>query len=117
MTTESSGQNLNGVAVGVFRHMFASDERGILASVPDGQNLSSGLANSGLATGELASSEPASADPACREALITELRRRLDEATHTLDAIQSGNVDAVVVNGPNGPQIFSLEEPDHPFRT
>jgi PAS domain S-box-containing protein len=48
---------------------------------------------------------------------IAELRRRLEEATHTLDAIQSGSVDAVVVNGPNGPQIYTLESPDHPFRT
>jgi PAS domain S-box-containing protein len=46
-----------------------------------------------------------------------DLRRRLDEALHTLDAIQNGSVDAVVVNGPNGPQIFSLESPDQPFRT
>lgn len=48
---------------------------------------------------------------------IAELRRRLDEALHTLDAIQNGSVDAVVVNGPKGPQIFSLESPDQPFRT
>jgi hypothetical protein len=34
----------------------------------------------------------------------------------TLDAIQNGSVDAVVVNGPNGPQIFSLESPEQPFR-
>lgn len=46
-----------------------------------------------------------------------ELRRRLEEAMHTLDAIQNGSVDAVVVNGPHGPQIFTLESPDHPFRT
>src|SRR5690349_10673141 len=48
---------------------------------------------------------------------VAELRRRLDEALHTLDAIQNGSVDAVVVNGPNGPQIFTLESPDQPFRT
>jgi PAS domain S-box-containing protein len=48
---------------------------------------------------------------------VEELRRRLDEALHTLDAIQNGSVDAVVVNGPNGPQIFTLESPDQPFRT
>jgi PAS domain S-box-containing protein len=46
-----------------------------------------------------------------------ELRRRLEDALHTLDAIQNGSVDAVVVNGPHGPQIFTLESPDHPFRT
>lgn len=48
---------------------------------------------------------------------LAELRRRLDEALHTLDAIQNGSVDAVVVNGPKGPQIFTLESPDQPFRT
>lgn len=48
---------------------------------------------------------------------VGELRRRLEEALHTLDAIQNGSVDAVVVNGPNGPQIFTLESPDQPFRT
>ena len=48
---------------------------------------------------------------------VEDLRRRLDEALHTLDAIQNGSVDAVVVNGPKGAQIFSLESPDHPFRT
>src|SRR5690348_2521078 len=48
---------------------------------------------------------------------VAELRRRLDEALHTLDAIQNGSVDAVVVNGPKGPQIFTLESPDQPFRT
>jgi PAS domain S-box-containing protein len=48
---------------------------------------------------------------------VAELRKRLEEALHTLDAIQNGSVDAVVVNGPNGPQIFSLESPDQPFRT
>ena len=48
---------------------------------------------------------------------LDELRRQLDEAKHTLEAIQSDSVDAVVVNGPNGPQIFTLESPDYPFRT
>jgi PAS domain-containing protein len=48
---------------------------------------------------------------------VRELQRRLDEALHTLDAIQNGSVDAVVVNGPRGAQIFTLESPDHPFRT
>ena len=48
---------------------------------------------------------------------MSELQRRLDEALHTLDAIQNGSVDAVVVNGPRGAQLFTLESPDHPFRT
>ncbi|HEU4579180.1 MAG TPA: ATP-binding protein [Polyangiaceae bacterium] len=62
--------------------------------------------------------EPANPEPLNLEAAPgDELRRRLEEALHTLDAIQNGSVDAVVVNGPHGPQIFTLESPDHPFRT
>jgi len=41
----------------------------------------------------------------------------VDEARATLDAIAAGHVDAVVVNGPDGPQVFHLEGPDQPFRT
>lgn len=51
------------------------------------------------------------------QARIAELQRRLDEATSTLEAINSGTVDAVVVNGPFGAQVYTLESPDHPFRT
>lgn len=41
----------------------------------------------------------------------------LEEARATLDAIASGTIDAVVVHGPHGPQVFHLEGPDQPFRT
>lgn len=40
----------------------------------------------------------------------------LEHAREALDAIRSGNVDAVVVNGPQGPQLFRLEGPEQPFR-
>ena len=40
-----------------------------------------------------------------------------EEAQATLDAIAAGHVDAVVVHGPHGPQVFHLAGPDHPFRT
>jgi len=56
-------------------------------------------------------------DGAAEQAVIEDLTQRLEEATHTLEAIQSGSVDAVVVNGPHGPQIYTLESPDQPFRT
>ncbi|MBE0559013.1 MAG: hypothetical protein IH628_17430, partial [Proteobacteria bacterium] len=36
---------------------------------------------------------------------IVEFRARLDEAEQTLDAIRSGNVDALVVAGLQGEQI------------
>lgn len=47
----------------------------------------------------------------------TRLAASVDEARATLDAIAAGHVDAVVVNGPHGPQVFHLEGPDQPFRT
>jgi two-component system, sensor histidine kinase PdtaS len=45
------------------------------------------------------------------------LRRELQEARETLDAIRRGEVDALVVSGPNGNQIFTLQGADRPFRT
>ena len=45
-----------------------------------------------------------------------ELKIRLDEAEETLSAIQSGQVDAVVVDGPNGTQIFTLKGADYAYR-
>src|SRR6185437_14159756 len=40
-----------------------------------------------------------------------------EEVRETLEAIASGEVDTVVVNGPHGPQVYHLEGPDQPFRT
>jgi PAS domain S-box-containing protein len=42
--------------------------------------------------------------------------RRLEEAEATLDAIRAGEVDAVVVDGHRGQQVYTLESPDQPFR-
>ena len=47
---------------------------------------------------------------------IAQLRARLDEAEQTLDAIRSGQVDAVVVSGPQGEQVFSLTGVEHVYR-
>ena len=47
---------------------------------------------------------------------LAELRARLDEAEQTLDAIRSGQVDAVVVSGPQGEQVFSLTGAEHIYR-
>ena len=44
------------------------------------------------------------------------LRARLEEAEATIRAIEEGVVDAVVVNGANGPQVYTLEGADHPYR-
>lgn len=47
---------------------------------------------------------------------IENLRIRLEEAEETLRAIGSGEVDAFVVPGPDGAQVFALEGADQPYR-
>ena len=47
---------------------------------------------------------------------IARLRERLAEAEETLRAIRAGEVDAVIVNGPKGDQIFTLEAAERPYR-
>ena len=45
-----------------------------------------------------------------------ELRARLQEAEEILNAIRSGAVDALVVSGDSGEQVFTLKGADHPYR-
>ncbi|HZR17401.1 MAG TPA: PAS domain S-box protein [Verrucomicrobiae bacterium] len=40
----------------------------------------------------------------------------LEDAEATLRAIRSGEVDALVVSGPNGDQVYSLESAEHSYR-
>lgn len=47
---------------------------------------------------------------------IEALRIQLQEAEETLDAIRQGEIDALVVNGPEGEQVFTLQGADHPYR-
>lgn len=47
---------------------------------------------------------------------IQALRIQLQEAEETLDAIRHGEIDALVVNGPEGEQVFTLQGADHPYR-
>jgi PAS domain-containing protein len=47
---------------------------------------------------------------------IASLERKLEEATDTLRAIRKGEVDAVVVEGPDGNQVYTLQTADHPYR-
>src|SRR5688572_17930790 len=47
---------------------------------------------------------------------IHELRRRLEEAEETLRAIREGEVDAVVVDSPQGEVIYTLTSADYPYR-
>jgi PAS domain S-box-containing protein len=44
------------------------------------------------------------------------LRARLEEAEETLRAIRSGEVDALVVEGPEGEQVFTLKGAEHSYR-
>jgi PAS domain S-box-containing protein len=45
-----------------------------------------------------------------------DLRARLEEAEETLRAIRNGEVDALVVSGADGEQIFTLQGADHLYR-
>ena len=54
----------------------------------------------------------------CSELLseIETLRLRLEEAEETLQAIHSGEVDALVISRPEGEQVFTLQGAEHPYR-
>jgi PAS domain S-box-containing protein len=47
---------------------------------------------------------------------LERLRARLAEAEDTLRAIRRGDVDAIVVDGPQGKRIFTLQSADDPYR-
>ena len=47
---------------------------------------------------------------------IDELRERLEDAEEMLRAIRAGRVDALVVSGPHGDQIYVLKGAEHPYR-
>jgi PAS domain S-box-containing protein len=47
---------------------------------------------------------------------LAELRARLAESEETLRAIRSGEVDAVVIAGKQGPQVFTLQGAEHAYR-
>ena len=44
------------------------------------------------------------------------LEMRLEETESTLQAIRHGEVDALVVSSPTGPQVYTLQGADHPYR-
>ena len=55
-----------------------------------------------------------------REQLINEnneLQSLLAEAEKTLSAIQRGDVDAIVVSGNDGSQVYSISSAETPYRT
>jgi PAS domain S-box-containing protein len=47
---------------------------------------------------------------------MEELRRRLQEAEDTINAIRDGHVEALVVHAPEGEQIYTLRSADQPYR-
>ena len=47
---------------------------------------------------------------------IEDLRMRLEEAEETLRAIRKGEVDALVVSGPQGDQVYTLKGAEQPYR-
>jgi PAS domain S-box-containing protein len=47
---------------------------------------------------------------------VKKLQRELEEAQETLRAIRQGEVDALVVEGPNGAQLFTLRTAEQPYR-
>lgn len=47
---------------------------------------------------------------------LEELKARLQEAEDTLEAIRSGQVDAVMVQGGESGRVFTLEGAEHPYR-
>lgn len=56
----------------------------------------------------------AKTDPLLSE--IDNLRDRLSEALEALEAIRSGDVDALVVYGENGEQVYTLQSADQTYR-
>lgn len=47
---------------------------------------------------------------------VEDLKAQLDEAQESIRAIRSGEVDALVVSGPSGEQVYTLKEADRPYR-
>jgi PAS domain S-box-containing protein len=47
---------------------------------------------------------------------VEELQARLEEAEELLRAIRTGEIDALVVSGPNGDQVYTLSGAEHPYR-
>ena len=50
------------------------------------------------------------------EAELRELRFQLEEANDTIEAIRTGMVDAFVVHGQEGHQLYTLKSADHTYR-
>src|SRR5713101_8215453 len=47
---------------------------------------------------------------------LAELKQQLEEAKDTIDAIRSGQIDALVVNSESGHTLYTLKSADHSYR-
>ena len=58
-------------------------------------------------------------DAPTRQELLDEnesLRARLEEVQEVLNAVRTGSVDALVVEGPDGERVYTLQGADYPYR-
>ena len=61
--------------------------------------------------------DTAVADNSNTQQRIAELSARLEEAEETLRAVSAGEIDAFIVQGPRGEQVYSLRSAEQPYRT
>src|SRR5215203_501584 len=47
---------------------------------------------------------------------LEDLRYQLEEANETIEAIRTGQIDALVVQGDNGHELYTLKSADHTYR-
>ena len=50
------------------------------------------------------------------EQQVAELCQQLDEANETIEAIRTGQIDALVVKRPTGHQLYTLKTADQTYR-
>ncbi|HEX2608322.1 MAG TPA: hypothetical protein VHK91_13125, partial [Flavisolibacter sp.] len=50
------------------------------------------------------------------EAELSDLRQQLEEANETIEAIRTGQIDALVVQSEHGNQLYTLKSADHTYR-
>src|SRR5262245_56872054 len=72
--------------------------------------------SAGARSGGAHMTPPSMADDAMDPERIKKLQQELEEAQETLRAIRQGEVDALVVDGPLGPQLFTLKSAEQPYR-
>src|SRR5688572_23247688 len=50
------------------------------------------------------------------ESELEELQHQLSEANETIEAIRTGQIDAIVIQGSEGHQLYTLKSADHTYR-